>query len=164
MDILQVLEGLAYVGFIAGAIFAVMELRDIKKDRRIDLWLRLNQDSLNRDLMNAQSKLSKAKGTTPQELEDEVGYDELCLLMDYHEGLLNLVDQRLIEPEEFLEMSPYDKAWPKVRPWVLAQREKEGLPRLYEDIEKMALIQEQMRGPDGYLRIDRRARRLWNRL
>ena len=34
VDVLQVLEGLAHVGFIAGAIFAVLELRGISRERR----------------------------------------------------------------------------------------------------------------------------------
>ena len=40
VDLMHVLEGLAYVGFIAGAFFAVVELRTMSRDRKIESKLR----------------------------------------------------------------------------------------------------------------------------
>lgn len=37
VDLIQVLEGAAYVGFILGAVFAVLELRGIGRERRVSI-------------------------------------------------------------------------------------------------------------------------------
>ena len=68
VDILQVLEGAAYVGFIAGAIFAVMELRTLSKDRKTELTMRMNEHWASKDFEEAFIKIRELDSTDPRYL------------------------------------------------------------------------------------------------
>ena len=148
VNMLQVLEGAAYVGFIAGAIFAVMELRDIKKDRRIDLWLRIGEVTTTREYVEANCKIWRAKGITAQELEDEFSLVDLTLVADYYETISNLATEGHIEARALVDFLPFAGFWKKIRPWVIAVRSETGEPDLYDDIEKLARMQESSRGSE----------------
>ncbi len=138
MDMLQVLEGAAYVGFIAGAIFAVIELRAIKKDRRLEFWLRLSERLSDRDFVEAYCRIVRAKGTTAQELEDEISYSGLRMVTDYSEFIAMLGRLGLIDRKELTDILDFNDIWKKVQPWVAAERAAAGAPEAWGDLEEFA--------------------------
>ncbi len=138
VDLLQVLEGAAYVGFIAGAIFAVIEIRAIAKDRRLEFWMRVTEASSTREFTEATCKLWRAKGTTAEELESEVSYVDLSMIADRLEMIASLGVKGLISRKELVAYIPFETYWKKLRPWVLAERAVYGLPELCDDIEALA--------------------------
>lgn len=145
VDILPILEGLAYVGFIAGAVFAVMELRDIKKDRRIELQTRMMEQGTTRELMEPLVKIWRTETADPQELEKEISPVSLYMIGENWSIMANLATTGLIRPKDLLEYFDYATFWQKIGPWVMAEREATHSPNMWDDIESLARMQQERR-------------------
>ena len=99
VDILQVLEGAAYVGFIAGAIFAVMELRSLSKDRRTELIMRMNEHWSSKDFEEAWIKIRELDSKNPSEMEEKCSRLSLWMVVNYFDGIGNLARENLLDRE-----------------------------------------------------------------
>ena len=146
VDILQVLEGAAYVGFIAGAIFAVLELRDLKRDRRLELVTQAAMHWTTREFEDAFSKIWRADATDAKELEKQVSFVDLSLIADFHAAVGRLATEGLVDARALTGYFPFSYTWNKMKPWIIAERSASGLPECWADLEKMAIFQEQEGG------------------
>jgi hypothetical protein len=146
VDILQVLEGAAYVGFIAGAIFAVLELRDLKRDRRLELVTQAAMHWTTREFEDAFSKIWRADATDAKGLEKQVSFVDLSLIADFHAAVGRLATEGLVDARALTGYFPFSYTWNKMKPWIIAERSAAGLPECWADLEKMALFQEQEGG------------------
>jgi hypothetical protein len=72
VDLLLVLEGAAYVGFIVGAIFAVYELRSASKDRKTDMMMRINEWWCRPEWAEPLAKLWKTDFKNEEEAEKQM--------------------------------------------------------------------------------------------
>jgi len=140
VDILQVLEGATYLAFIVGAIVAVYELRDIKKDRRLDVLMRMEEMTVNREFKEANCKIWRSKETTAEGLEKDVSVVDLTMVADYNEFLAELVTEGKVDLN-VAELFPFAGLWEKISPWIKAVRVEVGVPDMWGDFEKIAKSQ-----------------------
>ncbi len=117
VDILQVLEGAAYVGFIAGAIFAVLELRTMSRDRRTELSLRMTEYMCSREFEEATAIFMKAKFKTAQEAEEQCSLAVLLMVADYCESIGYMARKKLVPMDIILETIPIEYCWDKIKIW-----------------------------------------------
>ena len=140
VDILQVLEGATYLAFIVGAIVAVYELRDIKKDRRIELLTRMMEHGATREFQDAMSKVWRTSAADAQQLEKEVPATDLYMLGEFWSITSFLATSGLIERRDLLNYMDYETFWKKMGPWIIAERKATG-PGLWNDVEELARLQ-----------------------
>ena len=134
VDILQVLEGAAYLGFIAGAIFAVYELRDMKKSRDFDLMMRLNESWLNRDFVEATVKVMRADFATAKEAEEQCSAVTLKLVADYFDSYATLIRSGLADAARV--PLAFETCYGKLEPWIVGW--EETVPGRYDDLRWIA--------------------------
>ena len=146
VDLLQVLEGLAYVGFIAGAIFAVMELRDMKRDRRLGLLMQASMHITTREFENAFCKVWRSNATDAGELEKQVSTTDLYLISDFLLSVAHFGEEGLVDRRTLTRFFPFSYLWNKMKPWIIAERIATGLPKVYYEWEALAQLQEEERG------------------
>ena len=130
VDILQVLEGLAYVGFIAGAVFAVIELRTMSQDRRIELVLRENEFFCSREFEEA--TVNAVKGNfEPGKVSDV----DMKMLADYWDSMTEMIKMKLVSRDDV--SLNFADVWEWSKPWVRTWEERVGEGR-FENFEWMA--------------------------
>ena len=131
VDLLQVLEGATYAAFIVGAIVAVYELRDLKRNRELEVGLRIADSWMNREFVGATLKLMKAEYTTAKELQDqslEVDAKLVADLYDWYAGMIR--DGRIDHASVYLDFATCYKG---LEPWIVWW-EKEMAPDRYESL------------------------------
>lgn len=143
VDIIQVLEGQAYVGFIAGAIFAVMELRDIKRDRQIDLMTRLMEHAATREFQDPQAKIWRTNASDAQELEKEIPSADLYMVGEFWSITAFLATSGLVRREELLKYMDFEALWARMGPWITAERKATDSPDMWGGIEELAQLQKE---------------------
>jgi len=137
VDMLQVLEGAAYVGFIAGAIFAVMELRDMSRDRKLELMQRMNDVWCTPTFEEATIKLMRSDFKTLQEAEEKIPVVMLKLVADYFDHAASLARYGFIDKKLMADVLAYETCYDKMKPWIDGWEELVGYGR-YEDFRWMA--------------------------
>lgn len=145
-DTSLVLDAIVAVSIAAGAFFAVVELRNLKKDRQTELVLQACMHWTTREFEDAMCKLWRAKATDAEELEKEVSYANLGMVTDFHWAIAYLGLEGLVDPKMVMHVFPFSPVWNKIKPWVLAERASTGLPSAWADLEKIAQLQEKQ-GP-----------------
>jgi hypothetical protein len=117
VDLLQVLEGAAYVGFIAGAIFAVIELRTLTKDRKTELLMRVTEFSGTLEFETAGAKFMRASFRTPEEAEEQCSLPVLMMIADFNENLGILAQRGLVSKDVVLDTFNFEYVWDKIKVW-----------------------------------------------
>ena len=138
VDVLQVLEGLAYVGFIAGAIFAVYELRSASKDRKTDMMMRINEWWCRPEWAEAITKMWKTDFSDDKEAEKQIPEWWLLMFSDYFDGVAALARYRLFDIKFIEDNFAFEMAWNKLKPWAVPFRERQNNPIRFGDFEWMA--------------------------
>jgi hypothetical protein len=130
VDILQVLEGAAYVGFIAGAIFAVMELRTLSRDRKTEVVMRMNEYWASKDFEEAFIKIRELDSEDPRQMEEKCTKQSLWMVVDYLDGIGVLAEDGLLDKKYVINMIAWELIWDRLEPWVIDMRKKVGNPEL----------------------------------
>jgi len=141
VDASLVLDAIVAVSIAAGAFFAVIELRDMKKDRRVQLMLQAGAHIATREFEDALGKIWRADASNAKELEKQVSYTDLSMVADYLDFVAGLVIEGLVDKRAIVNW-PYDYVWKKIGPWVNAEREAANIPTFWTNIEKVARLQE----------------------
>jgi len=142
VDILQVLEGATYLAFIVGAIVAVYELRDMKKDRRLALVMQAMTHHTTLEFEDAVGKLWRANATDAAGLEKQVGYAELGMITDFYWSIAQLGLQGVVDRKMLYPFFPFRSVWSRIKPFVIAERAATGLANSWIELEKIAQLQE----------------------
>jgi hypothetical protein len=145
VDILQVLEGLAYVGFIAGAIFAVYELRSASKDRKTDMMMRFNEWWCRPEWAEPLAKLWKTDFKNEEEAEKQMPEWWLLMIADYFDGVAALAKWKLFDRKFLQDNFAFELSWNKLKPWAVPFRERQNNPRRFAEFEWMANRERTMR-------------------
>jgi hypothetical protein len=125
VDLLQVLEGATYAAFIAGAIFAVIELRSMNKDRETDFLMRMNDFWSSRDFEETRIRVMDLPITDdPGKMEDKVGRVALYSYVDYFEGIAMMVQNKSLKLGFALSLAEWFNLWEKLEPWILDERQR----------------------------------------
>ena len=138
VDILQVLEGLAYVGFIAGAIFAVLELRGIGRDRRVSIIVDMYNSFVSVDMTDAYSMIMTGNFQNAEDMERQCSYSSLTRVAGFYEALGYLCRNRLVDPKVVMDLMPAPALWSKMAPWIAADRERSGYSEGWTEFEYLA--------------------------
>jgi len=135
VDMLQVLEGLAYVGFIAGAIFAVIELRSLSKSRKTELMVQFNEHWSSKEFEEAFCKIRELDTKDPREMEKKCGTVALWMTVDYIDGIADLAYDKLLDRDWVLTFVAWDLIWEALEPWIIDMRQKIGNPAIGHGLE-----------------------------
>jgi hypothetical protein len=144
VDILQVLEGVTYLAFITGAIFAVIELRTLSKDRKTDLYARFNEHWSSKDFEEAFIKIRYLDSKDPREMERICSKESLWMVVDYVSGIAEFARDNLVDRKWVLSFCHWELIWDRLKPWVLDMRETIGNPYIGDGIEWGAKMQKEM--------------------
>jgi hypothetical protein len=145
VDASLLVEIVVALSIALGTLFAVAELRDMKKDRRMQLILQANAHMSTREFMDAFCKIWRSNATDAKEIEKQVSFVDLNMVANYFEAIAHLATQSLVHKRILMAYFPYFLIWKKISPWVLAERIALDLPPLYRDIETLAHWQEKER-------------------
>jgi hypothetical protein len=135
VDILQVLEGLAYVGFIAGAIFAVYELRDMKKSHKLELMMQMNDSWCRLEFIDATIKIVRANFTTAAEAEEQCSAVSIKLVADFFDSAATYVREGLVDADAV--PLDFEYCYEKLKPWLIDWEQRISAER-YADFKWMA--------------------------
>jgi hypothetical protein len=142
VDASLVLDAIVAVSIAAGAFFAVIELRDMKKDRRTQLMLQACTHWTTREFEEALCKLYRANANDAKGLEKEVSCVDLYMITDFHWIVARLGLEGLVDMGTVIRIFPFSLVWNKVKPWVVAERVAIGHEGVYSSLEKVAQLQE----------------------
>jgi len=124
VELLQVLEGLAYVGFIAGAIFAVLELRSISKDRKLELLMRLMEKWNSREFTAAMVNWVQADFRSAEMAEKTCPKADLVMMAEYFDWAASLARNKLVSEGFVSGNLDFEFVWTRMKPWCLHWREQ----------------------------------------
>lgn len=136
------LDAIVAVSIAAGAFFAIVELQDLKKDRRLGLVIEAGMRLTSREFEEAVCKLWRTDTTDAKELETKVSYVDLSMITDFYSGMANLGLVGMVDKEALTSFVQFSPVWNKVKPFVVAQRAATGL-NLWADLEKMAQFEKE---------------------
>lgn len=135
VDLMRVLEGATYAAFIAGAIFAVIELRTMRKDRETDFLMRMNEFWCSKDFAEVLLKVRELPETDdPREIENKVGKLPLYMYVEYLEGIAMMAQNKSLKKDFVLSLAEWFNLWVKLEPWIRDVRQK-GYPVFAEGFE-----------------------------
>ena len=127
---------MAYVGFIAGALFAIIELRSMRKDRELDFYLRMNEHWSSRDFEEAIIRVRELPPEIedPREIENRCGALALWTYIDYLDGIGQLARNKMLRKEFVLDLAEWAGFWVKLEPWIMDKRQN-GFPVCAVDLQ-----------------------------
>lgn len=149
MDLIEMLQVATYIAFIAGAIFAVVELRDYKRERQMEILMRIAEHVNTREFQDAMMKMAKANAENPKELEKQVSASDLNMIANYFEHVAWLGTTGIVDRKMIIRFYPWQYFWQRLQPWIEPMRKEFDAEMLYEDIEKMAKLSEAYMGKSG---------------
>ena len=123
VDLMQVLEGATYAAFIAGAIFAVIELRSMKSDRKTELILRINEYFSSKDFEETMFKVREIDTKDPREIEEKVGRVAIFALVDYLDGISALAQFKLLDVKFLCYQFTWTGTWNRLEPYIKHMRQ-----------------------------------------
>lgn len=148
VDASLALDTIVAVSIAAGAFFAVIELRDLKKDRRLELVLQACMHWTTREFEDAVGKVWRADASDAKGLEKQVSYNDLSMVADFHDAVARLALEGLMDTRTLTGFFPFSYMWKKMKPWIIAERAAAGIPGIWSNLEKLAQSQEE---EGGYL-------------
>ena len=148
VDASLVLDAIVAVSIAAGALFAIIELRDMKKDRRLGLLMQVCLHCTTKEFEDAFNKVWRADASDAKGLERQVSPVNLYLMSDFFMSIAHLGQEGLMDAKTLTSFFAFSYVWQKVKPWIVAERATTGLPKLYYEWEVFAQLQEK---EGGYL-------------
>ena len=135
VDASLVLDAIVAVSIAAGALFAVLELRDLKRERRLGLLLQACMHCTTREFEDALSKAWRADASDAKGLEKQVSAADLYLISDFLVSIAHLGQEGLVDTRTLTGFFPFSYLWYKMKPWIVAERAAAGLPKIYYEWE-----------------------------
>jgi len=141
VDLIQVLEGTAYVGFILGAVFAVLELRGIGRERRVRIVVDMHTSFISSDMTEVYSKIITGDFKSAADMEQKCSHASLVKIAGFFEGAGYITRQKFADPKVVIEYLPTGAVWRKMQPWVMFDRERTD-PSQWMEFEYLAMFSE----------------------
>jgi len=138
VDASLVFDAIVAVSIAAGAFFAVIQLREMAKDRRTGLMLRFADIWLTMEFEEIVSKLIRSNFTTGEEAERDLPQAGLVLVGDYFETMSEYARVGLLDPDYVTSVYPVEWGWEKLKPWIVYARTSTGLNELHSSFEWLA--------------------------
>ncbi len=135
-ELMEVIEGAAYLSFVLLAVFAIFQLRIMARDRKTEFMMRVSEFVCSKDFQEPLCRLWRTDAQDAEGLEKDVSYTGLSMIADYFEGLSSFVERDLIEEGLVADQYNYPVLWEKIKPWVLPMRDE--YPQIYSGMEDLA--------------------------
>jgi len=116
------LDAVVAASIALGALFAVMELRGIARDRRTHLVLDVMSHVGTLEFSEQMAKIMNAEFTDAKEAEEKCSFIALSMVARYYEGVGLLIRRGLVDADLIFESLPLDIMWNKMKPWCLDRR------------------------------------------
>lgn len=126
----MVLQGAAFVGVIAGAVFTIIELRTMSRDRKVELKLRQTEFFCSREFEEATVNAVMGK-FEPGKVSDV----DMKMVADYWDFMAEMIKTKLVRSDQV--PLNYEVVWEWMRPWMATWEERVGTGR-FEMFEWMA--------------------------
>jgi hypothetical protein len=139
VDASLVLDAIVAVSIAAGAVFAVLELRNLSNTRRTDLVVHLTSYVSSREFIADYLKILRAEFKDAKEAEEKCSEATLYSVGDFFETLGFLVRNKDVDSEPVRDLmgSMVTRMWDKMGPVVSARR-KDFSPRMFHNFEYLA--------------------------
>lgn len=145
VEVPLILDAIVTVSIAAGAFFAVIELRDMKKDRQTQLVLDMHKRFSDSDFEGHAAKVLHTEFKDGEEAEQRCSVVTLGAVGDYFNGIGVLIERDLVDRSLVFDMVPFDIYWDKLRPWALLRREELQNPTIWDHFEYAAKEQNRHR-------------------
>jgi len=145
VDASLVLDAIVAVSIAAGALFAVVQLREMARDRRTELMLRFADIWLTPEFEGVVSKLVLAKFNNREEAEKACPREGLVFVGDYFETISQYVKYGLLDRDYVLHIYPVEWFWEKLKPWIVDMRSATGIEGMHHTFEWLAGEDRKMR-------------------
>jgi len=122
VDASLVLDAIVAVSIAMGAIFAVLELRGMARDRRTHLVLDIFAYVGTLEYSEQWAKIMNAEFKTAEEAEEKCSFVTMSMIARYYEGVGLLIRRGLVDADLVFESLPIDLLWNKMKPWCLDKR------------------------------------------
>jgi hypothetical protein len=145
VDASLVLDAIVAVSIAAGALFAVVQLREMARDRRTELMLRFADIWLTPEFEENMSKLVRTKFSNGEEAERACPPAGLMFVGDYFETISQYVKYGLLDRDYVLHIYPVEWSWEKLKPWIVDMRSATGIEGMHGAFEWLAGEDRKMR-------------------
>jgi hypothetical protein len=122
VDASLIFDAVVAVSIAAGALFAVLELRGIAKDRRAHTVMELYTSFISSDMTEAYTRVMTGESQNPGDMEKRCSYASLARIAGFYEGVGYLCRKQLVDPKVVMDLLPIVVIWQRMRPWLLFDR------------------------------------------
>lgn len=120
-----------------GALFTVMELRGMSRDRKTHLVLDVFNHVTTTDYMGHWAKIRDTEFKDGKDAEDRCSLASIALIACYTDAVALLIRRKLVDPELIFDLIDFDLVWKRLGPWVQYQRERYN-EYFFENLEPAA--------------------------
>jgi len=133
VDASLVLDAIVAVSIAAGALFAIVELREIGRDRKTQLVLDIMRHASTVEFREQMRRIEQAPFSSGPEGDAKCGL-ALEVVSSFNEQIGLLLKMKLIDANLVHESVSMAADWEMMKPWCLWQRDKYG-PGMFENFE-----------------------------
>lgn len=137
IDVSLILNAVVAVSIGLGAIFAVIQLRELARERKTELVISLFSQYISQ-LAEPYSVLFSEEFADVAEMEKKCSFAGLFKLASYYEAVGLMVKRELVDVQLVMDYLPIADVWEKMKPWALRYREKTKHPSYWEYFEYLA--------------------------
>ena len=137
VDASLVFDAIVAVSIAAGAVFAVMELRGMSRDRRTHLVIDVFSHVGTLEFSEQFARILRAEFKDAKEAEEKCSVVALSMVGRYYEGVGLMVSRGLVDSDLIFESLPFHILWGRMKPWCLEIRRTLG-PDMFVHFERTA--------------------------
>ena len=137
VDASLMLDAIVAVSIAAGAVFAVMELRGMSRDRRTHLVIDVFSHVGTLEFSEQFAKVFFSDAKDAKEVEEKCSIVALSMVGRYYEGIGLLIRRGLVDYDLIFESLPFHILWERMKPWCLEIRRTQG-PDMFVHFEYAA--------------------------
>ena len=123
------------LSIISETIFAVYELRDMKKSHKLELMMRTNDSWCRPEFVDATIKIVRANFTTAAEAEEQCSAVSIKMVADLFDFAATYVREGLVDADAV--PLDFEYCYDKLKPWLVEWEKTVGAQR-YADFKWMA--------------------------
>jgi hypothetical protein len=122
VDASLVLDAIVAISIALGAVFAIVELRGMARDRRTHLVVDVLSHVGTLEFSNQFAKILNEEFKDAKEAEEKCSFIALSMVARYYEGVGLLIRRGLVDADLIFESLPIDIMWNKMKPWCFEKR------------------------------------------
>jgi len=140
VDASLVLDAIVAVSIAAGAVFAIMELRGMARDRRTQLLVGMILWSSSPEVSENFRKVMFSEFRNRKEAEEKCGYAALDTISTYYTGIGTMIRRNLVDADLAFDFMWIYPVWEHLKPWLVESPIKYGQLEWWQDFEYAAQL------------------------